>query len=283
MLELNSVVRAITDLPSLPEVTAQLLTDLNREDLSMQWLANRICLDQGLAAKTLRLANSSFYGLPSAVESVQQAVVILGMSNVRTLVTACALAGSFPPPAVAGFDFPGFWRHSIGTAVCARILAPRLKVSPDSGFTAGLLHDLGELALCSRYPDKYAEVLAYRKSHDCGLREAEQAVLGLDHAQVGARLAAHWKFPPPVCAAVGEHHGSADDAGYHAASGGLAGLLAAASLLAHALDLTGDADAQVPVLSDELWQRLGLDDGSSDELFAAIERNYEELCAVLVH
>jgi putative nucleotidyltransferase with HDIG domain len=277
MLELNAVVRAITDLPSLPEVTAQLLTDLNREDLSVHWLANRICLDQALAAKTLRLANSSFYGLPSAVESVQQAVVILGLSNVRTLVTACALAGSFPAPAVPGFDFQGFWRHSIGTAVCARMLAPRLKVSPDSGFTAGLLHDLGELALCSRYPDKYAEVLAYRKHRDCTLREAERALLGLDHAEVGARLAAHWKFPPPVCDAVGEHHGSG------AAHGGLAGLLAVASLLAHALDPSSGADEQVPPLPAAMWERLGLDEGSSAELFAAIERNYKELCAVLVH
>ena len=141
-LSFEHIIRQIQELPSLPVVVLELLSSMDQDDTDVHVLAQKIELDQGLAAKTLRIANSSFYGMQSKVTSIPQAVSVLGFHSIRTVVTACALTGSFAPVS-GGFDFQAFWRHSLATAVAARLLAPHLRVNPETAFTAGLLHDLG--------------------------------------------------------------------------------------------------------------------------------------------
>eukprot|EP01034_Spumella_vulgaris_P039388 gene39388-48677_t len=99
MPTMEDVARRVQDLPSLPAVVGELLACVGQEGLDMQVLAGKLALDQSLSAKTLRLANSSFYGMPSRVTTIQQAVAVLGVHNVRTLVTACSITGSFRPKA----------------------------------------------------------------------------------------------------------------------------------------------------------------------------------------
>lgn len=123
-IALDQVVRHIHDLPSLPAVVAELLASMAQDDVDLHYLAGRLALDQALAAKTLRLANSSFYGMPSKVTSIQQAMSVLGLHSIRTLVTACGVIGALPRPLFATLDFKRFWRHAIATAVWARAGAP---------------------------------------------------------------------------------------------------------------------------------------------------------------
>ncbi len=174
-LSFEHIVRQIQELPSLPAVVLELLSSMDQDDIDVHVLAHKIELDQALAAKTLRIANSSFYGMQSKVTSIPQAVSVLGFHSIRTVVTACALTGSFAP-AAGGFDFQAFWRHSLATAIVARLLAPHLRVNPETAFTAGLLHDLGTLVLATRFPAEHALVRSYRQAHDCQMAEAELAV-----------------------------------------------------------------------------------------------------------
>lgn len=276
-IAIEDIVKHIRDLPSLPAVVIELLATMDQEDVDIHALGARIALDQSLTAKTLRLANSSFYGVPSTVTSIVQAISVLGFRSIRTLVTACAVTGSFPANACADFNFQAFWCHSVATGVCAQLLARRLKVNPDSAFTAGLLHDIGALVLATRFPSQYAQMLTYRAEHDCSIAEAEQAVFGLDHALVGSTLAGYWKFPQAMQSAVAHHHLDAD-----AATAPLDLVVHAANTLAHALDLSGVEDDLVPPLSAYVWQVLALSEADSMALFKDAETTFHEMCQVLI-
>ncbi|MGK5023827.1 HDOD domain-containing protein [Janthinobacterium sp. RB2R34] len=273
-LSVEQVIRHIHALPSLPAVVLELLTSMEQPDIDVHVLAHKIELDQALAAKTMRIANSSFYGMQSTVTSVAQAVSVLGFHSIRTMVTACALTGSFAP--VPGFDFQAFWRHSLATAVVARLLAPHMGVSPETAFTAGLLHDLGTLVLVTRFPAEHAQARDYRQQHDCQMVEAERAVLGIDHAQVGSALAAYWQFPEAIQQAVADQYaiGRLDAVG-------LPLLVHLANVLAHALDLAGIEAALVPPLSPA-WCLLALDDEQWFALLRQAEHTFDEISRIML-
>ena len=275
-IAIEDVVKQVRDLPSLPAVVTELLTSMQNEDVDVQSLCRKITLDQALTAKTLRLANSSFYGMASKVTTIQQAMSILGFRSVRTLLTACSVTGAFPVNS-GGFDFQSFWRHSVATAVAAQKLAPLLRVNPDAAFTAGLLHDIGVLVLATRFKEQYDATLAYRREHDCYMVSAEQAVLGLDHTAVGSALIAHWRFPPEMQQAVSDHHSA-----YAPGMQALTMVVQAANTLAHALDLSGIDDDLAPPLPAPVWDALALDDEASAALFGAIETAFADMCQILV-
>ncbi len=276
-IAIEAVVKHICDLPSLSAVVVELLSTIEQEDVDVHVLGSKIALDQLLTAKTLRLANSSFYGLQSKVTSIPQAISVLGFHSIRTLVMACSVTGSFPDTSRGGFNFKAFWRHSVATGVCAQLLARRCKVNPDSAFTAGLLHDIGALVLATRFPAQYEEMLAYRGQHDCSIVEAEQAVFGIDHALVGSTLAGHWKFPLPMQSAVANHHAS-----YETGAASLDLVVHAANTLAHALDLAEVEDDLVPPLSAHVWEVLALSEADSMSLFKEAETTFHEMCQVLI-
>lgn len=279
MKDANDIIRSVRDLPSLPGVATELLATMEQEDIDTHALAARITHDQALTAKTLRLANSSFYGLQSKVTSIGQAISVLGFHSIRTLVTACAMTDSFTPRPGSGFDFAAFWRHATAGAVCARVLARHLRVNADTAFTTGLLHDLGTLVLVTRIPAEYAQVQAWQREHDCTAATAEQALFGTDHAAVGAALAAHWKFPPQIQAAVADHHMLLPDGGVAPAN--LTTVIQAANVLAHALDLGGPEHDQAPPLSLAVWRAFALDDDGWDGVFGEAGQLFQETSGAL--
>ena len=117
-LVIDDVVRNLLDLPSLPAVVMELLSSIDQEDVDISVLAKKVSHDQALTAKTLRLANSSLYGLQVKVTTISQAITFLGFQTTRNLITAAAVTGCFPEGLCAGFDHRAFWRHSIATAAC---------------------------------------------------------------------------------------------------------------------------------------------------------------------
>ena len=278
-LSLEQAVARLKDLPALPLVVSELLASFDDPDVDLGQLAGKIAHDQALAAKTLRLANSSFYGLQSRVRTIGQAIQVLGFDSVRALVVGAGVIGGFEAGREKGFDFDGFWRHAIGTALCARALArhaPQPGANPELAFVAGLLHDLGRLVLVTRFPEHYAEVLARRALRDCELLLAEREVLGIDHAQVGRALGQHWKIPEPICRAIANHHQP-----MRQDEGDLPAVVHVANVLANGLDLSDQEDDQVPTMAQGAWDSLGLDDAALRAVFAETEAQFEETCQVL--
>lgn len=273
---LDEVRRRIHKLPSLPKVVMELLASLDREDVNIDTLVKKIAKDQALSAKTLRLANSSFYGMARQVATIQDAVIILGFRTVRSLATTAALMGALAANSPAHFNAIPFWRHSIAVAICARELTSHLNLNPEQAYTAGLLHDIGRLVLVTQFPSHYEPTMAYRDQHDCNLREAELTMLGIDHAAVGQALTQHWQFPEELQRAV---------AGHHAPLLGdrqtLSLVVRAADAIAHALDLSRYVDDLVPPVPTGLWQRLGLDEKTLLSVFANTEKQFASASLVV--
>lgn len=275
MNPLDDIVRHIRDLPSLPAVVLELLASLEQDDVDVHALAGKITLDQSLTAKTLRLANSSFYGMQQKITTIQQAMSVLGLHSVRTLVTACSVTGSFQSVPGLEFDFPAFWRHALGTAVCSRALARRLGQDADAAFTAGLLHDLGSLVLATSRPAQYRASQDWQRQHDSDRSAAELAVFGVSHSAIGGALAAYWKFPKSIQDAVAGHHLEPGT------DGALSRIICLASSIAHGLDLSGQADDQVSPLAEAAWQAATLDQAGWMDLFAECEQQFQDLCQIL--
>ncbi len=276
-LSLDDVVNKLQDLPSLPAVVMELLTSIDQEDVDISVLARKVSHDQALTAKTLRLANSSTYGLQVKVTTIQQAITFLGFQTTRNLITAAAVTGCFAEGQCAGFDDKAFWRHSIATAACARVLARRMRFNQDYAFTAGLLHDIGRLVLVSTYPERYAEAIAARAANDSEMLEAERAVLGVDHVMAGVALAAHWNFSDTMQLAIAHHHDPATPG-----AGFLATIIHVANAIVHALDIAREDDDLVPPVSSVAWAALGLNEETYLHVFRETEMQFEEISTVLM-
>lgn len=276
-LSLDEVVSGLQDLPSLPAIVMELLASIDQEDADISVLARKVSHDQALTAKTLRLANSSAYGLQVKVTTIQQAITFVGFQTTRNLITAAAVTGCFAEGRCAGFNHKAFWRHSIATAACARVLARRLRFNQDYAFTAGLLHDIGRLVLISTYPQHYAEAIAWRAAQDCELLAAEHAVLGVDHVAAGVALAEHWNFSDTMRLAIAHHHApEAPGAGL------LATIIHVANAIVHALDIADEEDELVPQVSSLAWTALGLNEESYLHVFRETELQFDEICTVLM-
>lgn len=277
-VSLDLALRRIHHLPSLPTVVLELLASVDQEDINLEDLAQKIAHDQAITARTLRLANSSFYGMERQVTSIQEAIAILGFRTVRSIATTAALLGAFERSAENRFDFDRFWQHAIAAAVCARELAPYLALHPDHAYSAGLLHDIGRLVLATQFQNEYTATLDYQAKQNCPLLEAERAVLGIDHAQVGEALTQHWKFPLAMTLAVAEHH--------HTSCQGVAPLslaVMAANAMAHALTLPGSTDIGVAPLHAQLWQCLGLNTETLQGVSATAAKQYASASLILNH
>jgi putative nucleotidyltransferase with HDIG domain len=276
-LTLDDLVRDLQDLPSLPAVVMELLSSIDQDDADISVLAKKVSHDAALTAKTLRLANSSLYGLQVKVTTIQQAITFLGFQTTRNLITAAAVTGCFAEGQCAGFDDKAFWRHSIASAACCKVLARRMRFNQDYAFTAGLLHDIGRLVLVSAYPAQYQQVMAYRDAHDCEVLEAERAVIGLDHVAAGAALAEHWNFSDTMRLAIAHHHDpEAVGAGF------LATIVHVANAIVHALDVARDDKDLVPAVSSVAWNALGLNQESYLHVFRETELQFEEITMVLM-
>lgn len=269
------VARNIRDLPALPTIVLELIRTFDQPDVDVGKLAETISHDQALAARTLRVANSSFYGLASKVKTINQAIMVLGFDTVRSLVSAGAIVHALPG-AGGHLDLAQFWRHSMATAVCARNIARRTRLNQDYAFLSGLLHDIGRLVLATRFPQQYAAAMAWRDQQDAWQVDAEQQVLGIDHQQVGLMLAETWKFPALIQRAIGNHHAPAVDD-----LGDVPSIVHVANAIVHALDLGGEADSLVPPVSDQAWASLRLDGEMLRAVFSETEEQYEEACSIL--
>ena len=274
---LDDIVRKLQDLPSLPAVVMELLSSIDQEDVDIAVLAKKVSHDQALTAKTLRLANSSLYGLQIKVTTIQQAITFLGFVTTRNLITAAAVTGCFAQGQCAGFNDKAFWRHSIAVGACCRVIARRLRFSQDFAFTAGLLHDIGRLVLVSIFPARYSQVLDYQRQNDVGALAAEQAVMGVDHVSAGIALANHWNFSDTMKTAIACHH-DPDTPG----AGKLAAIVHVANAIVHALDLAGDENELVPTVSSSAWTALGLNEEAYLHVFRETELQFEEITLVLM-
>lgn len=199
-MELTALLDVPLALPSTPRVVALLQTELLAREPDLRKLCQLVGTDPALAADVLRVANAPGMALPAPVATVSEALAVLGMEQVRSVV-ACATVGS-STTALPGVNLQHFWRYSLGTARVARSLAVGLKLNQGLGYTAGLLHALGELAMHHGMPQAMAALNRSVPPLDRARVEAERDSLGYTFAEVSAGLARRWGLPQPLVDAL---------------------------------------------------------------------------------
>ncbi len=276
---------AVKRLPNLPGSMRQLLGYLNDESVDLKVIVRAIECDQGLVIAVLRVANSPFYGMANKVETISDAVVVLGFSNLRMIIIA-VMAGALKFPNLHNMvDVRTKFRHGLAVAICASIVGRKNGMDAGSLFLAGILHDIGMLALMSTYPELYKEAQQLAIRDNLFMYEAEAKVFGFDHANIGASLCHHWNLPASIVHAIERHHqiSQMQDLQQPSIKGDLeAGVIHVSDAIAHGLNLENDAYALVPPLADSMWSRLI---GRQDELIsslAEIDRLYQELVVLVV-
>lgn len=199
-MELNALFKTSQNLPSVPEVVHELIASFNKEDVSIDEVIAHVRADQVLCAKLLRTANSAQFGLPRRVASVDDAVMLLGFNNLRTIVIGCGLAGSARP--VQGLDLNGFWRYSVQCAGTSRWVADQCRQDAAMAFTVGMMHAIGQLIMHTAMPEVMEELAAEFRCGDVLRAEKERERFGYDYHRVSAELASRWHFPEAFVDAV---------------------------------------------------------------------------------
>ena len=258
-----------TDLPPCPAIVTQLMAEAAHDEPDFPRMGELLSADPALAAALMQTVNSPFYSLVVKANSVQQALLFLGLRSSVRLVTGLALAQAFPSSEgeIAG----RIWDSAARFAPMVGFLAQSLGgVDRDEAYTYGLFRDCGQLMLLKRHGHAYAELLEEQDwPHALTLIASEGAQFHADHAHVGEKLAAGWYLPPAICQAVRYHHDGRAFAGQLPGLEPEARTLVALGFLADRL-VAPDADPVVRVV----WQRwqpalfatLGLGEGDLDRL-----------------
>lgn len=200
---LGQVCERALRLPCSPALLPRLISTLQASDSSADDIASVITVDPGLASSTLRLANSAYFGSSVPAENVSEAVMRLGQHELYRLA-ALALVSRWETGVGHG-EVGDFCRHALCTALAAEVLAETSeRVSPQTAYTAGLVCDLGKLAVTHACDPFFPAIRSYAASHQCPWTEAETAILGYNNVEVGARLLKAWNFPS-VLVAVTEY------------------------------------------------------------------------------
>ena len=202
------MIRDIKELPVLPQTACRLLLAIDQDAL-LKEIEEIILQDQALATKVLQIANSPFYAGILPIKDVRTAILRIGFVELKNLIVTMCLKHTLDPY-LTDIDMTGFWLHAIACAHSAQFLS-RMAGNSDSGFfyTAGLIHDIGRLALLVLAPDMFDQLLKVAQEKNKTFREAELE-LGIDHAELGAKVLEYWNFPKDLVMTVRQHHNPAD-------------------------------------------------------------------------
>lgn len=193
-------------LPGSPKAVQRVLDLVRRPDASVAAIARAVEADPDLTLRVLRTANSPFYGSRGGITSMRDACRVLGVHTLGNVATAVLAMTQFPATGEFADWRRELWRHGAGVGAIARALARHRRLSTDTAYTAGLLHDLGRMALQACFPQAFVAALQRRESTGSLLKDAERDTFGLDHCEVGAELTRMWQLPQAISNAIAQHH-----------------------------------------------------------------------------
>jgi HD-like signal output (HDOD) protein/AmiR/NasT family two-component response regulator len=198
--------RVVARLPALSQVAVAIMHLSHNPNTTVAEMTSVISADPALSSQLLRLVNSAHTGFARRIGTLEEAVVVLGFDTVKRLATSVSVVDLFSGPG-RFWDRPALWRHALGCANAARLLARQVGHNgPGQAFVAGLLHDFGLVFLDQHLPQAVERVMLYRREQEVDLVTAEQKALGVSHAWVSGWIARRWNLPPQLVSAVQWHH-----------------------------------------------------------------------------
>jgi len=208
MIKVMSHLNQVESIFTMPSVAMQAYNVASNPESTLDDIVEKILLAPGLTIKILKIVNSPFYGLGSKINSIKDAVVLLGTDEVINMAFGLSLSESFLNADLKELMDPkAMWHHAMGTALIARYLCRDLPQFKDMGiFTAGLLHDIGKVYLIENFSDLYTAILTHTKQNTVSISAVEQEILGIDHGKIAKSIGEHWNLPDPLVHAAAFHH-----------------------------------------------------------------------------
>lgn len=281
LVSLEEFTQDIDHLVSLPGVGLRVNEMVNDPSSTVAELGKVILQDPALAARLLRIANSPAYGLSSQVNTITRAVAIIGTQQIRDLVLATSTMNAFERIPNTLVSMENFWSHSLSCGAAAHLLAEHSKLKhAETVFLGGLLHDIGQLVIFHKEPQKakQALLLSIEEHDDLALHKAEQEVFGFDHAEVGAALLRHWHFPELLIECVAFHHAPEQARQYPIETA----LVHMANSIATLAEIDSVTETDAVQIEPDAWRVTGLDKSIIESTVRATQAQFADMRDLLL-
>jgi HD-like signal output (HDOD) protein len=268
----SDLVQGSVDLSSPPFIYDRLVEVINHPRGGAADVAKVVREDTALTARLLKVVNSAFFAFPRPVDTVSQAVTVVGTSQIRDLALATSVVALFKDVPPELIDMDKFWRHSLACGVGARVLAGlRREGNPERFFVSGILHDVGKLIVFQRCPEDARSIMEKARDEGMLMHHAEREVLGFDHASVGEALLTQWNMPGSLREAIRFHHNPRRADRYPVETAAVH----VGDILANALGFGNGGEAYVPPLEPVAWDTLALDVALVSSAIEEIDRQFQ--------
>lgn len=202
--ELETLIMSAVDLPAIPLVATKVIEMIEQEDVTVEIIAKTVSSDPAVAARILKLSNSAYYGCQRQINTLSAAIMLLGFKTLKSLVVAASLKQICKR---FGLTEKMLWEHSVGAALAARTITGNGRfINEETGFLAGLFHDIGKTIMNDQDPRKFQEVMMRCYNDRLPFEEVERSLYPFSHAEVGALVIRKWNFPETLSTAVMYHH-----------------------------------------------------------------------------
>lgn len=202
--ELEIMIMTASDLPTIPVVATKVMQLIESENASAEELAKVVASDPAVAARVLKISNSSFYGCQRQIQTLSHAIVVLGFGTLKSLVVAASVKQVYKP---YGLTEKMLWEHSFGAGLAARIIASKTHAAnEEEAFLGGLFHDIGKIIMNNMDSQQFQAAMQKCYNDRISFSEAEHQVYSYTHSEVGGLVIKKWNFPDILMYAVLKHH-----------------------------------------------------------------------------
>ena len=263
---------------SLPSLYLRLNEVINQPDSSIEDVARLITEDAGLTTRLLRLANSPMFGYHASIDSITRAITIIGTQQLRDLTLAISVTDTFNGIPSTILNMQDFWTHSITCGITSRVLATYCReANVERFFVAGMLHDLGQLILCTQFPEKVTEMIGLSNNSGQPHYVIQRQVLGFDHGQIGGALLKRWQLPQNIVEPVSCHHQPDLNGQYPVGTA----IVHVADIIAHALFIGAGGEPFIPALDTASWDYLGLPASILSPVLKEVDEQLQDVLSIL--
>lgn len=273
--ELEIMIMTASDLPTIPVVATKVMQLIESEKATAEELAKVVASDPAVAARVLKISNSSFYGCQRQIQTLSHAIVVLGFSTLKSLVVAASVKQVYKP---YGLTEKMLWEHSFGAGLAARIIAKETRAAnEEEAFLGGLFHDIGKIIMNNMDSQQFQAAMQKCYNDQVSFSEAERQVYSYTHSEVGALVIKKWNFPDILMHAVLKHHTfdfAEDEDAYQVRLACVVGL---ANMFCHKAGVgMREPDDNLELLETVPAQMLGIDQQKMEILLESFNAAYEK-------